>query len=285
MTQADRVYITPPTNTSAIDHPMMFPPRDPTRRRFLSVAAAGAMSIAAVSATALPVEVDTELVHAARDLEATDQAIDSMHRKYDEADSRDDYRALKDRRNENIATLITIQAKSAAGIQAKAASLRLRAMIGDHDQHQQISVSLADDLVAGIPAAAIPTYARANPGHVDPAFALIAEKRAADVAHGEAIDGQDKADVEHGYDSQAAWEANDRCEVACHAVNVVDWQLARIPPATLAGVAAVLRFANEIEDGGMEWPDTDAVGPDGWHYQLRATMAAAIEAIIRQMGV
>jgi hypothetical protein len=30
MTQADRVYITPPTNTSAIDHPMMFPPRDPT---------------------------------------------------------------------------------------------------------------------------------------------------------------------------------------------------------------------------------------------------------------
>src|SRR5260221_13917836 len=41
MTQADRVYITPPTNTSAIDHPMMFPPRDPTRRRFIAVAAVG----------------------------------------------------------------------------------------------------------------------------------------------------------------------------------------------------------------------------------------------------
>jgi hypothetical protein len=39
MIQADRVYITPPTNTYAIDHPMMFPPRDPTRRRFLAVAA------------------------------------------------------------------------------------------------------------------------------------------------------------------------------------------------------------------------------------------------------
>jgi hypothetical protein len=53
MIQADRVYITPPTNTSAIDHPMMFPPRDPTRRRFLTVAAvasvAGAGTLAAAT--------------------------------------------------------------------------------------------------------------------------------------------------------------------------------------------------------------------------------------------
>jgi len=53
------------------------------------------------------------------------------------------------------------------------------------------------------------------------------------------------------------------------------------PPTTLAGVAAVLRFVNEIEDGGMEWPSTDAIGCEGWHYELRATMAAAIEALIR----
>ena len=26
--------------------------------------------------------------------------------------------------------------------------------------------------------------------------------------------------------------------------------------------------------------NTDEIGPDGWHYQLRATMAAAIEALI-----
>jgi hypothetical protein len=26
---------------------------------------------------------------------------------------------------------------------------------------------------------------------------------------------------------------------------------------------------------------TDTVGPQGWHYQLRATMAAAIEAMIK----
>ena len=42
----------------------------------------------------------------------------------------------------------------------------------------------------------------------------------------------------------------------------------------------MLRFANEIEDGGMEWPSTDVVGAEGWHYQLRATMAAAVETLI-----
>jgi hypothetical protein len=53
-------------------------------------------------------------------------------------------------------------------------------------------------------------------------------------------------------------------------------------PTTLAGVAAVLRLANEIEDAGGEWPNTDTIGSEGWHYQLRATMAAAIEAIIQR---
>jgi hypothetical protein len=60
MAKADRVYITPPTNTSAIDHPMMFPPRDPTRRRFLAVAAvasvvsAGTLAAAAAMAPDVP---------------------------------------------------------------------------------------------------------------------------------------------------------------------------------------------------------------------------------------
>jgi hypothetical protein len=115
----------------------------------------------------------------------------------------------------------------------------------------------------------------------DPAFALIANKRAADIAHGEAIDAQDAAD-ERGI---GVIEADDRCCAAGDAVNAIDWKLATTPPMTLAGVAAVLRFANEIEDGGMEWPNTDRVGAEGWHYQLRATMAAAIEAINRQMEV
>ena len=52
MAKADSVYITPPTNASALDHP----PRDPTRRRFLAVAAVasavGAGSLAAAAAMA-----------------------------------------------------------------------------------------------------------------------------------------------------------------------------------------------------------------------------------------
>jgi hypothetical protein len=119
----------------------------------------------------------------------------------------------------------------------------------------------------------------------DPAFAVIAEKLAADIAHCEAIDAQDEAETCPGIGSDAAEDAFQRCCVACGFVNEADWRLATTPPTTPAGVAAVLRFANQIEDGGMERPDTDAVGPDGWHYQLRATMAAAIEAIIRQQAV
>jgi hypothetical protein len=70
MTQADSVLSTPRTNTSAIDHPMMFPPRDPTRRRFLAVAAVasavGSGTLAAAAARApdvpkavtVPIEAD-----------------------------------------------------------------------------------------------------------------------------------------------------------------------------------------------------------------------------------
>jgi hypothetical protein len=114
----------------------------------------------------------------------------------------------------------------------------------------------------------------------DPAFALIAEKLAADVAHEKAIDAVAEVEDLGDFSSDAAIEAQENNEAACDYVNEVDWKLANTSPTTLAGVAAVLRFANEIEDAGLEWPHTDTIGPDGWHYQLRATMAAAIEALI-----
>ena len=114
----------------------------------------------------------------------------------------------------------------------------------------------------------------------DPAFALIAEKLAADAAHCEAIDAYDEVEFNEGIDPVAAEEVDQSCCAAYKVVNKADWRLATTPPTTLAGVAAVLRFANQIEDGGMEWPATDTIGPEGWHYQLRATMAAAIEALI-----
>jgi hypothetical protein len=187
MTQADSVHSTPPTNTSAIDHPLMFPPVDPTRRRFLVVAAVAS----AVSA----------------------------------------------------GTLAAATAMDPSG------------------------------------PAAVTISRHSTP---DPVLALIAEKRAADAAHCEAIDAQDEAELDHEMiRSDVAEEAFQRCCVACTVINEADWRLATTPPTTLAGVAAVLRFANEIEDGGMEWPNTDTVGSEGWHYQLRATMAAAIESLLK----
>ncbi|HEV3138492.1 MAG TPA: hypothetical protein VGZ26_11325 [Pirellulales bacterium] len=117
---------------------------------------------------------------------------------------------------------------------------------------------------------------------VDPAFALIAAKLAADVAHCKAIDAQGEIEGRGDFRSDAAIEAQDNAQAACHFANEVDWKLATTPPTTLAGVAAVLRLANEIEDAGNEWPNTDTVGRDGWHYQLRATIAQAIETIISE---
>jgi hypothetical protein len=115
----------------------------------------------------------------------------------------------------------------------------------------------------------------------DPAFALIAAHRAAEVGLNEAVDVQSAAETKYGVRSAETWEARDRCAAMCDEVNAIAWKLATTPPTTLAGIAAVLRFANEVEDVGGDWPDTDTIGPDGWHYQLRATMAAAIEALVK----
>jgi hypothetical protein len=137
-------------------------------------------------------------------------------------------------------------------------------------------------IAAGGAVAAVVSTASFAAAPADPAFALIAAHRAAEIAHCEVIDAQDEAETKYGTRSDEAWEAADRCGAMCDEINAIAWKLATTPPTTLAGVAAVLRFANEVEDAGGDWPDTDTIGPDGWHYQLRATMAAALETIIRQ---
>src|ERR1700682_3479220 len=62
MAKADSVHSTPPTNTSAIDHPMMFPPRDPTRRRFLAVTAVA--SIVSAGSLAAATQAPNDVPHA-----------------------------------------------------------------------------------------------------------------------------------------------------------------------------------------------------------------------------
>jgi hypothetical protein len=70
--------------------------------------------------------------------------------------------------------------------------------------------------------------------------------------------------------------AEDRVEQLCDSCQELAWALANTMPTSMAGVAAVLHYANEIEDRGEEWPDTDTVGSDGWHYQLRQSAARAL---------
>jgi hypothetical protein len=239
-----------------IERPM-FPPVDPTRRHFLSVAAAGAMSIAAVSSIAFPVEADAELVRAAQDLAAIDQAFEDLYCTH----GRDaDCLPLGVRRNENIGTLITIQAKSAAGIQAKAASLQLRAMIADQDQHQQIAVSLADDLVGGIPLAAL---AAAAPAHVaavvDPIFAVIERHRKACREHNEALDTH--MDFEEvGMTGEKLAKYNSLVAATDAASDELDdagLDLINTRPPTLAGIFALCQYIKPLfaEDDAPDLPE------------------------------
>jgi hypothetical protein len=289
MAKAARVHSTPPTNTSA------------TRRRFLTQAATAAasgtvLSLATVSPTpaaaaptGLPDRSDERLVAAAEGLIASQAAIDQLYREHDyadgygEVDERADCQALFAVQDQHVETLVTVPATSNAGLRAKASVVAAKFMAdGFRPDHKRLAVSLANDLVGGTRAAIPATPALAAPaGSPDSAFTLIAEKRAADLAHCEALGVQGEFERRRDYSSDAAIEALEGSEAACHYANEVDWKLATTLPTTIVGVAAVLRFANEIEDAGNEWPDTDAIGPDGWHYQLRATMAAAIEALIK----
>jgi hypothetical protein len=110
---------------------------------------AAAVPIASTVMTSSLVDAaDCNLHQAADDLAATDLAIAAIFKTFgDDAEDREDYLKLEDQRNDCIAILIEVQATSMRGIQAKAAALRLKTMIDDYDQHQQIAVSRADDLV------------------------------------------------------------------------------------------------------------------------------------------
>jgi hypothetical protein len=94
-------------------------------------------------------QVEGELLQAFDDLAAAELTLGSLIEKFeDDAPGRDDYIEVEERRNDCIAVLVTAPAVSMAGVQAKASALRLKVMIEDHEHHQQIAVSLADDLIA-----------------------------------------------------------------------------------------------------------------------------------------
>ena len=150
MTKADSVHSTPPTNTSA------------TRRRFLSQAAGVAAGGTVLALAAIPPaaaasapaglarwpEVDRELLRVSCDLTVVDLAIRGLCSKYgDDADSREDYQAIEQQRDENIEILSTVRAESCHGIWAKAAALRSKTTMEDYESAMAIAASLADDVM------------------------------------------------------------------------------------------------------------------------------------------
>jgi hypothetical protein len=92
---------------------------------------------------------DGELRQASNDLVEIDAAIDRLHKSYgDDADSRGDYHELEARRDDAIGTLSSVPASSMIGIKAKASALQLDELFTDFESHQQIALSLAEDLTA-----------------------------------------------------------------------------------------------------------------------------------------
>jgi hypothetical protein len=145
----------------------------------------------------------------------------------------------------------------------------------NNSQHRRHAIVARRTFVAGIAGAAIVATKAlaATPASsgADPIFALIARHRAEYKAYGDAILAQEPS---------GRWrDADARVEQLCDSCQELGWAIASTIPTTMAGVAAVLSYANEFEDLGDEWPSTDDIGPEGWHYQLRQSTLRALQAL------
>jgi hypothetical protein len=129
---------------------------DHSRRNFLTTAAgiaAGGAALALAAGPALAVsldnpQIDGELHQALVDIIEIDAALYGLREKYgDDADSHD-FLELEARRYDAIDTLSSVRASSMVGIKAKAAALQIGELFDDYERHQEIALSLAEDLTA-----------------------------------------------------------------------------------------------------------------------------------------
>ena len=127
----------------------------------------------------------------------------------------------------------------------------------------------------------------------DAAFALIATHQKAFARLNETI--ADIARLEHDIpeDRRQEWAPEDRDEgiglnddprwtaaldahnAAIDAETAAAWVIAHTQPATIAGAAALLRYAADYEERGDTWPDAE--GDEGWHAAFHGSLAAALE--------
>jgi hypothetical protein len=91
-----------------------------------------------------------DLAAAAAELTAIDDSIESMHKKYDDADSRKDYRRLSRRRFDLLRIFGSTPALSLGDIEAKASALSRRTL-EDYTNTALIAGSLASDIMESLP--------------------------------------------------------------------------------------------------------------------------------------
>lgn len=91
---------------------------------------------------------DVTLTSASVELTVLELALSGLHDKFgDEAEGREDYRTIDDRRDLVITTLHSIPAISGDGLHAKAAALKQTQLAEDFERAGLVAQSLADDIL------------------------------------------------------------------------------------------------------------------------------------------
>jgi hypothetical protein len=91
-----------------------------------------------------------DMAAAAAELTAIDDSIEAMHKKYDDADGRKDYRRLSRRRFDLLRMFGSTPALSLGDVEAKAAALSRRTL-EDYTNTALIAGSLANDILKSLP--------------------------------------------------------------------------------------------------------------------------------------
>lgn len=142
--------------------------------------------------------------------------------------------------------------------------------------------------LAGFVPAAGAAPAPAAPAPPDPVLAAIAAHRAAlagleaAAAHLSAVEegtfddgGQERGDSAD--DDPVLLAAEAAFEAACETESRTAWALARVPVATPAAAAALLRHAGEVRADGAEWPAPPHGEQGFWNSNFHHSLAAALE--------
>ena len=154
--------------------------------------------------------------------------------------------------------------------------------------------AIAATLSAAVPAmAGVALPARAAPAALalNPVIASIAAHRAAVAALNAAarrLSDVDDGLVDDGGQDRGSGPDDDPLliaamaafDTACDAETQTAWALARLQPACLAGAAALLRYAGDVEADGSDWPEPpdDDRGAD-WVSTFHHTLAAALDVM------